>query len=158
MSDRCPHCGADGNSWWRLPDEYIHVEQVELTEITLENALRALELEVIAHAHYREMEAMAETTEAETYFRRISRHEETHIHELERMMGVEAPYDPEFVTVPEDDGEKFQLIVKLEKDAIEQYSQAIEEATEDRAIDVFTAFFDVEQEHQNLAEVQTALH
>jgi len=150
MADRCPHCGADGETWWRLPDEWLVEHQADLSEETRQIALRALELEAEATAIYFCMEENAETVYTESYFRRIARHEETHMHELERLLGVDAPEIGE-VSCPEDDSEKFALIAELEELAMQNYQNGINIANEQRALDVFTAFFEVEQQHQNLA-------
>jgi len=152
--DRCPHCGTKGD-YLHDAKAYTHIEAVPLSEQTRERALEALELEATCEAYYRCCEETALSREAETYFRRLARHEAEHKETLARLLGVDVPALPS-VDCPELDAAKFILAAEYELKVIAHYKDSLAQATEPRAQEVFSSFLDVEKEHKELALVKGA--
>lgn len=148
--DRCAHCGVK-EKYLVIPKDYIHYEQISLSEVSAENTQKALELEAYCESVYRCMADNAENRISESYFRRLARHEEKHKDELAEMMGVEIPDLPDDVECAQSDKENFMLAYMAERKAIEHYKTSIMQASEDRLIKVFKAFIDVEKEHKKVA-------
>lgn len=147
QADRCPHCGADG-VYLVDPVDYVHHEQVEVADITQTNLQRALELEAECESLYRAMEEVAENRISESYFRRLARHESHHKQELAEMMGVDEP-DLFDVEVADNDFDNFQMAYEAELIVIDHYQRSIEEADNERAINVFRSFLEVEERHRD---------
>jgi len=138
-----------------VPKDYMHTDSVPLTDATRQNALKALELEALCEAFYRCCEENAQTRIAETYFRRLARHEEHHKQELARLLAVEEPELP-MVECPASDKQKYLEAVEKERMAIAHYELSFEQATEERAMEIFVTFADVEMEHKMVAMRQGA--
>lgn len=149
--DRCPHCGAEGKNLVS-PKDYIHYEEVNVSDETRRNLERALELEVECESLYRCMEEKAENRVTESYFRRLARHESEHKEELAEMIGVS---EPELIEVEcfDNDIDNFKLAYEAEIKIIEHYKESIINAKEERAINVFRAFLEIEERHKDLTKI-----
>ena len=129
--------------------DYTHIEAVPLSESSRILAQKALEAEATCEAYYRCCEENALSVYAESYFRRLARHEQYHKEELAALLGVSEPALPA-VSCPEKDSEKFLVGAKLEAEVIKFYRFALQTATEPRVKELYTAFLDVEYEHKDL--------
>jgi len=149
--DRCPHCGVD-EKYLVSPKDYIHYEEVIVSDETRVNLETALDLEVECESLYRCMEEKAENRISESYFRRLARHEEKHKDELAEMLGVSEP-DLVEVECLDNDIDNFKLAYEAELKVIEHYKESIINAKEERAINVFKAFLEIEENHRDLTKV-----
>lgn len=161
--DICPHCGVEFDVWMRPIDRFEYQsEERDLDEEEVEYAETALEMEVYSEAVYRTFEEDTENVQAESLYRRIARHEDYHKQEFAASLGVDEPdiddVDIEDDDLPETDEERFQVIVRLEEDAMQHYNEGLEITNDGRVRDLYNALIDVENEHQDLSRLATEIY
>lgn len=150
--DRCPFCGAHGR-WMMGAAEWEKTGKVEMCEQSLEDTLKAIDLEVSNAAFYKCATKNAQTQVTEALFKRLRKQEEEHAELLAEMAGVEEKEIPVEECAGNDDAKNLADAHDREQRAIRFYLQVADRAPEKRVRDVFRALADIESEHLKISNV-----
>lgn len=150
--DRCPFCGAHGR-WMMGAAEWVKTGKVEMCEQSLQDCLKAIELEVNNAAFYKCAQKNAETQVTEAIFKRLHKQELEHAELLAEMAGVADPGLPEVTCAGNNDAQNLADAHAREQRAIRFYLQVADRAPEKRVQDVFRALADIEAEHLKISNI-----
>lgn len=149
VPDRCPFCGAVGD-YLVPPAEWIDYGIVPMSEWSLAQSLRTLEIELSNSAFYRSCTEKAEFKVNAAIFSRLADQEEEHAELVGKMAGLTEPHKP-MENAPNDDGEKFAEAHAREKRAVLFYQMIAKEAPEPRVREVFRILSEIEGEHLKIS-------
>ncbi|MDH4330621.1 MAG: hypothetical protein OEV93_03665 [Candidatus Moranbacteria bacterium] len=147
---QCPFCGADDNF---IEDGDIAnpvvIQDFDLSEKSLENLQKTLDLEKRASALYSCMASKADSYEVKAMYKRLSKVELEHAAIVCKIMKIEMPeITPEDCS--SDDVENFEETIKLEEHASGLYHQFMSDADEKPIQKMFNALERVEKGHIDL--------
>ena len=152
VPDRCPFCGAHGR-YMVGAAEWVKTGKVQMSEQSLEDCLKAIELEVGNVAFYRCAQKNAQTQITQAIFKRLQKQELEHAELLAEMAGVPDAQVPEVDCAGNNDAENLAQAHMREQRAIQFYLQAADRSTEARVSQVFHALADIEAEHLKISNV-----
>ncbi|MFW6237676.1 MAG: ferritin family protein [Halanaerobiales bacterium] len=149
--DSCPYCGSEGKNLVKAA-EYVEYGEIEMTEQSRQDCLKALDLENNNTAFYKKCAQEAENQISKAIFKRLAKHEGEHAELIADMMGVEEGELPD-VDIPAKDYDRFEEARDHEQMAVNFYLDVANRAPEKRVEQVFRAIADVETEHKMLANI-----
>jgi len=145
MPSNCPFCGVenkfliDGKAW---KDE----NNIELSEISKQNLEKALQIELSNTEFYKCISKTSTDPEIAAMFKGLSKVEKEHADIFRKILKPEN--DPEVNESCTDDSlASLQSSKERETRATKFYTQALQEATEPRLKEVFTAIMKTEEDH-----------
>lgn len=152
VPDRCPFCGAHGR-WMLGAAEWVKTGKVEMCEQSMEDCLKAIQLEVGNAAFYKCAQKNAQTQVTQAIFKRLQKQEMEHAELLAEMAGVAEAELPEESCAGNNDTQNLTDAHAREQRAIQMYLQFADRAPEKRVQEVFRALADIETEHLKISNV-----
>jgi len=145
----CPHCGAKGSYMVDVKDWTDENETItELTDLSRENLMKALQLEVNNAPFYRDGSAKAKTMEIQGIFKGLSKIEAEHASLIRKILKCEMPKpEPGREQAGDSDIENLRLAHAREVFATEFYKLAAVRASEPRVKKIFAALSEIENDH-----------
>jgi len=141
----CPFCGVeqkylvDGKVW---KDE----NDVKLTDISSQNLIKALEIELSNTAFYKCVSETSSDSEISSMFKGLSKVEKEHADVFRKILKPKS--DPEIDENCSDDSlASLNASKERETRATKFYTQALSDATEPRLKEVFAAIMKTEEDH-----------
>jgi rubrerythrin len=146
----CPFCGAREHFIKEGKEANPIVNQkIEISEVSKNNLLATLKLEMHANAVYLCMAGKAATYEIKAMYKRLAKVELEHAVIATKLMGIVLPEsNPELCS--DADLENFEETIKLEENASSLYEKFAGEAEEQNIKILFTALNQVELDHIEL--------
>ncbi|MFH1661735.1 MAG: ferritin family protein [Candidatus Falkowbacteria bacterium] len=145
ISPSCPFCGVE-NKFLVSAEEWRDENNIELTEVSRSNLKKALDLELSNTAFYECIVKTISNQELAKMFKGLFKVEREHASIYKKILKMEQV--PEIKEVCVDDIEKcLEESFFRENKAVAFYKKAIDEATEPRVKEVFTAIMNVEKDH-----------
>lgn len=148
----CPFCGAHQKNivlakTWDWPKD------VQLTDISRNNLMKALEIEVSNAQFYFCAANMVKDNEGKQMFKALGKVEKEHASLIAKTLGMAKPEVEETpgVCSPEYQEDLKESHAREER-AIKHYSQFLSEATEDRVKEIFAALVEIEKDHLGLSK------
>ncbi len=147
---RCPFCGAD-RSYIKPGSEANPVfnREGEISEVSKENLMETLDLEMRANAIYMCMAGKSSTFELQKMYKRLAKIELEHAAVVTKFLGIEMPESKE-EECSDEDIENFEKTIELEDHASSLYKKFAGESEEERIRIFFVALMKVETEHIEL--------
>jgi len=150
----CPYCGAPNRylvhaEEWRDENE----EMGPISDISRENLLKAMQLEVNNAPFYREATAKAKDIEIQGIFKCLAKIEAEHASAIRKMLKTEMPQpEPGRERPTDDDMDNVRVAHAREVFATGFYRRSAEVAVEPRVKLVFTALSEIENDHIDVEE------
>ncbi|NQS88247.1 ferritin-like domain-containing protein [Patescibacteria group bacterium] len=145
LPSNCPFCGVenkfliDGSLW---KDE----NDIELTDISKKNLAKALEIELSNTAFYKCIAETSSDPAIAAMFKGLSKVEKEHADVFRKILKPDS--DPQVnVTCTDDSLASLNSSKERETRATKLYTQALQEATEERLKEVFAAIMKTEEDH-----------
>jgi len=147
---KCPFCGAD--KCFIKPGKEanpVFKREGEIGEVSRNNLMETLDLEMRANAIYLCMAAKTDSYEIKAMYKRLAKVELEHAAIAVKFLGIEMP---QVLTEQcgDEDVENFKKTLELEDHASDLYSKFSKEAEESKVKIFFTALMKVEAEHIEL--------
>ena len=148
-SSNCPSCGALGKYMVPIKEWTDENEGVgEISPISRENLMKALQLEVNNAPFYRDASAKAKTAELQGIFKGLGKIEAEHISVIRKLLKCEVPApEPGREKATDDDLDNIRVAHEREIFAAGFYERAAVNAVEPRVKKVFTALSEIENDH-----------
>lgn len=142
----CPFCGV-ANKYFRMASTWIDEDKgVELTDISRKNLEKALEIELSNTAFYKSAWENISNLEVALMFKGLSKVEREHASVFKKLLGLsDVPIVEE--ACKDDPEAAMHESSQREQRAVEFYTKALSEATEERVITVFEAIMNTEKDH-----------
>lgn len=152
--EKCPYCGVS-HVFLVPPSVFFNYEIPSLTDVENEDISMTLQLEVSNYLYYREAEEKTDSVEWETYFRYMRRHEGYHKDETAKILGVDDPdesilNDVDLLELPDSEIDIFRKSIKIEKEAIDFYKQALDRAENETLKSIYKGLIGAEEYHIDL--------
>ena len=147
----CPFCGALAK-YIIDAKAYRQPEVGELTETEKNNIFEAIKLEVANSLFYFCASRTAKDMELQARFRALGKVESEHAGVLSKIVNAQKPIiDRNAGECPDTDEAIVKMSFERETKAVEHYKKFLEEAKDTRVRQVFTALFEIEGTHIDLA-------
>jgi len=148
----CPFCGA-AEEHIVPAKEYKEPVVGELSDISKQNILDAIKLEVSNSQFYFCASRAAADIELKARFKALGKVEAEHASLLSKMIGAQKPLiDINSDECPGEDNALVKESQIRESGAVEHYQQFLEQATEPRVRQIFKTLVEIETTHIELAE------
>lgn len=146
----CPFCGAREN-FLKIGKEANPIinQETEIGEVSKNNLLKTLDLEIHANAIYLCMAGKAKTYEIKAMFKRLAKVELEHANIVCKFLKISLP-EIKTESCSDEDVANFRKTIELEENASSLYTKFAQEATEQNIKIFFTALNQAEQDHINL--------
>ena len=150
----CPFCGAHERYMVNQADFDNRTGEIpDLTEVTKNNLEAALQLEISNTEFYDCASRKAETDEMKNLFKALKKVESEHADLLCKALGIKKPpISSDYDECSSKDLENLKESHMREDRAIHKYAKFLSEATEERAIEIFSAIIAIESDHLSLSE------
>lgn len=147
---KCPFCGADHN-YIKPGSEANPVfnREGEISEVSKNNLMETLYLEVRANATYLCMAEKTSSFELQKMYKRLAKVELEHATIVTKFLDIKMPENL-VEECDDEDSENFKKTIELEDHAASLYDKFAKEAEEERVKVFFTALKKVESEHIEL--------
>ena len=151
----CPYCGAS-KVYLVNPAEFFNyrVNIDNLSDMEVSDLIKTLELEIDNADFYRKAEEFSDSLEYETYYRYLRRHEEYHVDEIAKIIGVSNidAVDTEGLELPDNHRDIFIKSTEIEERAIDFYNTAKERAGNKTLEYIYEALIEAEEYHVDIFE------
>ncbi len=149
----CPFCGAHERYMVNQADFDNRTGEIpDLTDVTKNNMEAALQLEISNTRFYDCASRRAQTDEAKNLFKALKKVESEHADLLCKALGIKKPPIEEYDECSSKDLDNMKESHMREDRAIHKYAEFLSQATEPRAIEIFSAIIAVESDHLSLSE------
>jgi rubrerythrin len=149
--DDCPFCGAPKN-YIKSAEEFEELWKTELSEQEKSDMQETLDLEVNATAYYLDVtKANEKYSEPNRLFKQLARVEKEHAEIAVKFLGIELP---EFTGETSKGSFEADLerTKELEAGAITKYQTFLQNATDIKVKNFYTALIHAEKGHQDIAD------
>jgi rubrerythrin len=150
----CPFCGAYERYLVTQEDFEDRIGKVpNLTEVSKKNLEAALQLEISNTEFYACASRKSETDETKNLFKALSKVESEHASVICKALGIKKPpinTDSDECSTKDIDNLKDSHT--REDRAMHKYAEFLSQATEPRAVEIFSAIIAVESDHLSLSE------
>lgn len=147
----CPFCGAH-QKYLALAKDWKDRNNVNLTEISRDNLIGALQLEVNNSDFYKKTFSAAKDPYYQALFKGLSKIEAEHASTIIKILKVNAPEPVQSLPILETEKDFLKLAHTKEQSAVNFYQKSAEDATEERVKELFTALVEIENDHIKLSE------
>ena len=148
----CPFCGAHDNYFVPV-DKYVATDVGELSELSKNNLIGALDVEISNAEFYFCAAKKADNLADATMFKRLAKVEAEHASTIAKMLKVASPViSRDKTTCNINDADNLKESHEREANAIERYVRFLNEAVEVKVKMLFKALIEIEKDHLSLSE------
>jgi rubrerythrin len=155
----CPHCGAPAK-YIILAENWVEPAAPELTDVSRKNLETSLKLEVENVQFYRcAMNTAKDDPMSHAMFKALSKIEAEHASTACKLLQISKSTigdDPGVCSATSNE-EHLEDALRREKEAVEFYTKAADDATERRVKEFFTALVEIENDHISLSNLRLGI-